>query len=306
MAIQILLSTYNGEEYLRAQLDSFLSLQGVDVRVLIRDDGSTDGTPEILKEYRDNHGFDVIFGENIGLNRSMYALAAACDKSCEYFSFADQDDVWLPGKLSRAVAFLAGRKVALYAGSSTLVNGELEKIGRTARFRKPPSFYNAMVENVCIGHTLVLTRALMDIYAKHYSDGIFVFDYWAYLIASVYGEVVFDEEETTLYRQHGNNVIGYKKNFFSRTAMRIRRVLKGRSQKNTEQLAAFLEEFGDKIPPEYADEAKDFIYSQRGFWHRFSYIFRTKAYRQGRMEGLIFRMMYLFGRYNIKKKSLKG
>ena len=75
--IQILLSTYNGEHFLREQLDSFLRLEGFDnVAVLIRDDGSTDSTRDILREYSEKHGFEVILGDNVGLNASMMELTS--------------------------------------------------------------------------------------------------------------------------------------------------------------------------------------------------------------------------------------
>ena len=106
--VEILLSTYNGEKHLREQLDSFVSLENFSsVKVLIRDDGSTDSTREILCEYRDKHGFEVIFGENIGLNLSLHQLILAADKEMKYFAFSDQDDVWLPDKLTRAISSLS-------------------------------------------------------------------------------------------------------------------------------------------------------------------------------------------------------
>ena len=300
MKVQILLSTYNGEKYLRPQLDSFLSLLGVELSVLIRDDGSTDSTPEILREYRDKYGFVVIFGENVGLNRSVYELVLARDKECDFFSFADQDDVWMQDKLSRALSMMQNSDAPmLYAGSSYLTDEALNIKGTTAKIRRPLGFYNAMVENMCIGHTLVLNAALMDIYARNFTDGIFVFDYWAYIIASAFGEIVYDPTPATYYRQHGENAIGYKSGFFSRLKTRIGRVLSGKSYYNARQLLAFLDTFGDKIPEQYRREAEDFFKSERSFLSRLGYIFRTKAYRQGVGEGIIFRLMYLVGRYNL-------
>ncbi|MBQ8289923.1 MAG: glycosyltransferase [Clostridia bacterium] len=300
MKVQILLSTYNGEKYLRPQLDSFLSLRDVELSVLIRDDGSCDTTPEILREYRDKHGFEVIFGENIGINRSVYELARARDKECDFFAFADQDDIWLEDKLSRAVALMGDFDApTLYAGTSYLTDDLLNIKGTTAKIRRPLGFYNAMVENMCIGHTLVLNASLMDIYARNFSDGIFVYDYWAYIIASAFGSIVYDATPETYYRQHGENAIGYKSGFFSRLKVRIGRVLSGKSHYNARQLRAFLDTFGDKIPEHYRHEAEDFFKSDRSFFSRLGYIFRTKAYRQGVGEGIIFRLMYLFGRYRL-------
>ena len=98
--IQILMSTYNGEKYLREQLDSFVNLDNFEeVKVLIRDDGSTDSTLEILDEYRLKYGFEIIKGINIGLNKSMMNLFKECDMECDYFAYSDQDDVCLSDKL---------------------------------------------------------------------------------------------------------------------------------------------------------------------------------------------------------------
>lgn len=95
--VQILLSTYNGEAWLRPQLDSYPALTGsFDGRVLIRDDGSTDKTREILREYARRYGFTVLEGPNPGVNRSVFELFAAADLSCDYFALSDPDDVWLP------------------------------------------------------------------------------------------------------------------------------------------------------------------------------------------------------------------
>ena len=135
--IQIFLSTYNGEKYLRQQLDSFVALSDFDrIKVLVRDDGSTDGTREILKEYEEKHGFEIILGENIGLNASMHELVLASDPECRFFAFSDQDDVWLENKICRAVEHLAPFAESdipvLYAASSTLVDNEMNVLGHTA------------------------------------------------------------------------------------------------------------------------------------------------------------------------------
>lgn len=309
LRFQILLSTYNGERYLKSQLDSYLALSNYEnVSVLIRDDGSTDGTAEILKEYRDKYGFEVIFGENLGLNKSVYELIEKRDRECDLYAFSDQDDVWLPDKLVRAEERLSSLtdEPAMYAGTSYLAKGEeLEIIGKTSVPKKPLSFYNAMVENVCIGHTVVINASLAELYEGGYSDGIFVFDYWAYLLASVAGRIVFDSEPGALYRQHDDNAIGYKASFLGKMKVRIGRVFAGKSYYNALQLHSFLEVYADIIPEEYVLEAQDFFKSERSFFTRLGYIFRTKAYRNGFAEGLIFRLMYLFGRYDFKKAKQK-
>ncbi len=306
--IQIFLSTYNGEKYLCEQLDSFVGLSNFDrIKVLIRDDGSKDGTRAILEKYKEKYGFDVIFGENVGLNASMHELVLHSDPECRYFAFSDQDDVWLADKLSRAVDMLSGAEDSdvptLYAASSSITDEELNIIGGTMIPKRKLSFYNAMVQNVCVGHTQVCNRAAIELLKLGHSPDVMVMDYWVYTLVSATGRVVYDPVYTTLYRQHGSNVIGYSSSRWSNLKKRLGRLKSRQSEKNTRQLRAFLQLYGDYIPKEFLAEAERFLKRQRNFFTRLGYIFTTKAYRQSFLENIIFRMMYLFGRYKITKSK---
>lgn len=305
--IQILLSTYNGEKYLREQLNSFTALDNFEeIKVLIRDDGSSDSTKDILKEYSERFGFEVIYGENVGVNMSFHQLILRADRSCEYFAFSDQDDVWLPHKLSRAVCRISeidSNSCALYSACSSLTDEKLNVNGHTLIPKKKLSFYNAMVQNVAVGHTQVFNRHLLELLAKEFSQDIGITDHWAYLLASTTGQVMYDEEQTALYRQHGNNLIGYGNSFFASFKNRIKRALSGAPQEKTRQLEAFLECYGSDMSPEHKKELESFLSSQKCFFKRLVYLFKTKVYRQTVTETLIFRLMYLFGRYKIKNKN---
>ena len=302
--IQILLSTYNGEKYLREQLDSFVSLENFsDVKVLVRDDGSTDSTRDILLEYRDRYGFDIIFGENCGVTVSFHQLLLAADRECEYFAFSDQDDVWLPNKISRAFSAISSMNNSvpnLYCACSLLVDEKLDSVGHTLIPNKPLSFYNAMVQNIAVGHTQVFNRALLTLLSREFSDDIVITDHWAYLLASTTGQVAFDKEPTTLYRQHDNNLIGYKRSFFSSFISRVKRAMSGQPQEKTRQLVAFLNCYGNDMDTEHKKELENFLNSQKNLFKRFAYLFKTKVYRQTTIETLIFYFMYFFGRYKIK------
>ncbi len=274
-----------------------------DIKVLIRDDGSTDGTLDILREYSEKYGFEIIEGENLGLNLSMYELMRHRDRTCAYYSFSDQDDVWLPEKLKRAVDALSKFEddtPALYSACSHITDDKLEIKGHTLIPKRKLSFYNAMIQNICPGHSEVCNNAFMNILSEKYSPDMMVIDYWAYLLASCIGEVVFDKKPTTLYRQHGKNAIGCEHSLIKTLKIRCSRVRSKVSVLNATQLKALCEVSSDIMPEEYKKEANDFFKSQRSFFTRFAYLFRSKVYRQTRAETLIFRLMYLFGRYNIK------
>ncbi len=302
--IQILLSTYNGERYLREQLDSFVTLSNFDeVKVLIRDDGSHDSTRQILEEYREKYGFELIFGENIGINASMHELVSKRDRLCEYFSFADQDDKWLPEKLARGMYMLdreGGGEPMLYASRSYLADEELNIIGKTLTPRRKLSFYNAILQNVCAGHTQIINSALAELIERGGAPQAGVFDHRVYTVSASLGRVVFDGECTTLHRQHATNAIGYENTPMRTFRRRVGRVLHTElARQYTRELSDFLKSYGDVIPERQLKEGERFIMRQRNFFTRLGYIFITKAYRNSRLEGPIFRLMYLFGKYNI-------
>ncbi len=303
--IQILLSTYNGEKYLREQLDSFAALENfAEVKVLIRDDGSRDGTRSLLKEYRERYGFEVIYGENVGLNASMHRLLCAADGRCDYFAYADQDDKWLPDKLSRAIAALDERESGaplLYSARSTLTDESLSPIGKTLFPRREPSFYNAMIQNVCPGHSQVFNRALLEILRRHLAPHTYVIDHWIWLCATAFGTFLLDPEPTTLYRQHGHNVIGYGASRAELLRNRFRQVFRDVPRKHAAQLSDFLAFFGGEMPEAYRKEAERFL-GAKGFFGRLRYLFRRRVFRQGVFENACFGFVYLLGRYENKER----
>ena len=302
---QILLSTYNGEGYLREQLDSILALEGAeDISLFIRDDGSTDQTRAILAEYEKHESIRVLYGENVGLNASMQILFENADRDCFYFAYADQDDVWLKDKVAKAVRMLDECDPAiptLYAARSHLTDIHGNIIGETCLPTRPVCFANALVQNVCIGHTQVYNRAMLDLLCTHSHTDAFVIDHWAYLIATAFGKVVFDPSLVTLYRQHGKNSIGYGNTAASKVKNRIRRARAGVPAAHAKQATALFTAFGDELSPKDRKTVTRFLASRRGFFRRLGYLLHPDAYRQGLLENLGFRMLYLFGAYNKSK-----
>ncbi len=168
-AVQVLLSSYNGEKFIREQLDSILAQEGVNIRILVRDDGSADGTQEILREYRQaNRNIEVLYGENFGAVKSVFTLIAAADKTVPYTAFADQDDVWLPDKLARAVSLLESGgepDVPLaYCSAVQPTDAGLRPFRPAIRYRRiRAAFGNALVENMCTGCTCVINGTLREL-----------------------------------------------------------------------------------------------------------------------------------------------
>lgn len=299
-----MLSTYNGEKYLREQLDSFVEQSCFEqVKVLIRDDGSTDDTIKILEEYREKYGFEVLYGENLGVNGSYEVLLHSCDQECQYFAFSDQDDVWLPDKLAVAISKLEKCDETLpimFFSLSRITDEKLNPIGISQEPICGVSFYNAMVQNVCPGHTQVFNRTVLRFLQGTNYEEINVMDWWIYLIASGLGQVIYEPRCTVLHRQHGENAVGYEMNSIKKFFARVRRVLTQNSTKLTLQLECFRRNFRNLLSVEYRGELDAFLDSQKTFFSRLSYIGQSKIFRQAKMENIYLYLLYLGGKYRLK------
>lgn len=304
-SIQILLSTYNGEKYLREQLESYLKQKNYNkVKVLIRDDGSTDGTPDILHEYERTEGFEVLYGSNIGINASYAELLKRSDPNCEYFSISDQDDVWLPDKLTaevQAIAAYPNQEISILCATRTqIMNEALEPIGMSVLPLHGLSFYNAMVQNVCPGHTQVFNRKLRNQLLQGDISRAYVLDWWVYLIASGLGQVVFLDECTVLHRQHKGNAVGYQLDPLRLFFARLKRMKSNEAAKITLQLKGYLSAYGEILPKEYRLEAEHFLNSQDCVRKRIEYAICGKCFRQTMGETLLVRCLYAAGKYRIR------
>jgi glycosyltransferase involved in cell wall biosynthesis len=210
MKVAVLMSTWQGERYVEEQLHSILRQLPADGQVIVRDDGSTDRGVERIEAMRDPR-ITILRGPNIGFARSFFTLLDAAPADADVILFSDQDDVWLPDKVARAIAHLAplGDVPALYCSRLRLVDAGLRPLGESPAWPRPPSFRNALTQNIATGCTCAINRAALPL-ARRYGDLSLVHfhDWWLYLVFSAFGKVVVDPQPTILYRQHGANAIG--------------------------------------------------------------------------------------------------
>ena len=131
MKVVVLMSTYNGQKYLRQQLDSLLNQTVRPTKILIRDDGSNDDTVNLLEEYASFYSFiEYYCGKNIGPAKSFFELINKCD-GYDYYALCDQDDVWFKDKLEVAINTLEKENKnipLLYAGRFTLTDENLNPL----------------------------------------------------------------------------------------------------------------------------------------------------------------------------------
>lgn len=212
--VLVVLSTYNGEKHLKAQLDSILC-QTIPVTLLIRDDGSTDNTMNILTEYSKKHNNIILLkGENVGVIQSFSILLSnQIVDDFRWVAFCDQDDYWKSNKLYEAVTSLSQRdynKPLLYCSNLDIVDCELNHIRYMRNYHPTPNEYKACIQNIATGCTQLFNQKAIEIYREGINNVTEMHDYWMYLICVYFGEVIYDNSSYILYRQHNSNVIGAK------------------------------------------------------------------------------------------------
>lgn len=208
--IVVLLSTYNGERFLDEQLASIYKQEEVDVNVIVRDDGSTDRTCEILENWHRSHKLEYYKGDNIGPAKSFFELLHKTPCS-NYYAFADQDDVWYSNKLCRAVDVIKEKEIPfLYFSNVDLMDSQ----GTIVQPSLPNSLaitkHNSFIESFASGCTMVFNDKLRNIVCQHIPKERIYHDRWVFLTAIFFGKVYYDGIPSMGYRQHGNNQVGTK------------------------------------------------------------------------------------------------
>lgn len=296
--VQILLSSYNGEKYIEEQLDSLLGQDYGNFSILIRDDGSSDSTREIIKRYAATQKqISYYTGENIGVINSFFDLVLHADPQADYYAFSDQDDVWLKDKVSQAVSMLENmdsNKPLLYCGRTTAVKEDLTDIRSSIKpYRVRPDFSNALVENICTGCTSLFNQQLLDLVQNNIPRFTVMHDWWLYLIASVYGEVCYDEKSYILYRQHGENEIGTKTTYYDEFIKRCKNFRKNRG--NISRQAEEFKRLFD-LGQEKSRLLHYVINARKDIRSRLKIIFSNQVYRQRKIDNFIFKILFLLGR----------
>jgi len=240
-SVTVLMSTYNGEDFLQEQIDSVLSQRGVKVQLYVRDDGSTDRTRNILQKYCYRGELHVTFGKNIGWRNSFMELVYNAPES-DFYAFCDQDDIWMQDKLYVAIAALKERTEkntpSLYGSNLYCFrNGKQEgKLNLNSHFTKK----SCLIRTLTCGCTFVFNYALCLMLKTNRPKFIEAHDSWVFMSALYFGEVVYDPNAYILYRQHDRNQIGAKISFTERVKRAVK-TLQKLGREHSKRLAA--EEF---------------------------------------------------------------
>ena len=218
--VDVLLATYNGEKYLKEQIDSILEQTYSDFRLLISDDGSTDDTRKILEEYKNKDSrIQVFFQEsNLGVVKNFEFLLKKVESA--YYMFSDQDDIWKAEKIEKSLNKIENDNCDLVYSDLEVVDEKLNVTyesywklkGIYNKIKKYNNFESLYLNNFVTGCTIISKKELIDTYLPLPNSSKYVLhDYWISLILSQNGKIDYIEEPLIKYRQHKNNKVGSKK-----------------------------------------------------------------------------------------------
>lgn len=235
--VAILLCTFNGESFLAEQLDSLETQTYKNWIVIASDDGSTDLTLQILKQYQvkwPSGKLTIRRGPQKGFCLNFLNLACDPKIKADFFAFCDQDDVWLPEKLMASIQIILAKQKEdqpfLYCGRTKYVTVDLKPCGESPKFVFPPSFRNALVQSIAGGNTMVFNHAAKCLVEKPGPLNLPSHDWWVYILVSGHGGAIYyDSTSLILYRQHTKALVGGNTTLKAR-CLRCVMFLKGRLQ----------------------------------------------------------------------------
>ena len=229
--VDILLATYNGEKYIKEQVESILNQTYENIQIIISDDCSTDNTRQVLKEYENNEKIKVFYQEkNLGYVKNFEFLLKQVKSNL--YMLSDQDDVWKKEKVEKFVEKIESEKLDLVFGDLEVVDENLNTLYKSYnrymhlihKIKKYQKDYRLQyLYNCMTGCTIISRKNWIDkVLPLPTNSKYMIHDYWLGLVIALNGKVGYIEEPYILYRQHGKNQVGSKK--ASKTASKLEEV----------------------------------------------------------------------------------
>lgn len=250
--IEILLATYNGEKYIKQLLDSIVAQTYTNWIIRVGDDSSTDGTYDILLQYKDMYPEKFIIEKNVpGTGSAKVNFFQLMKKStCKYVMCCDQDDIWLPHKIEltyHEMKKIEERDIPVLVHTDIkVVDADLNVMSNSffdySHYKRQFGYKDLLIQNFVTGCTMMMNRSLVQLVnLEEAYDNILMHDWIAALLAAGCGKIGFVHEPTMLYRQHSVNSVGAKQYGFKLFLQKLANQSLKKSVQNTarqaEQLA---------------------------------------------------------------------
>lgn len=277
--VLVLMSTYNGEKYLKEQINSLLAQKDIDLNILIRDDGSSDGTIDIIKSYPADK-ISFYQGHNLGPSASFIDLVTKAPEA-SYYAYCDQDDVWNEDKLATAIQSIDKKSEypVLYMSTYDVVDEKLNFIfQRDMKFSIPFSLESTIVERSPSACTMVFNHKLALLLKEGSPDFIRMHDYWTLMVAEAFHcEIIGENISLMKYRQHASNTVGIGTNALTRIKRLLASAIKGNNERQR-QVISLYRLYRDKLPEDSLHSIEQVVNYRKNFRNRFL-LARNKKFR---------------------------
>ncbi len=215
--IDILLATYNGEKYIKEQIDSILNQTYADFNLIISDDASTDDTVKLLEEYANKDKRIILYKQekNIGSTNNFEFLLTKVENN--YYMLSDQDDVWEKEKVEKSIKTIINTNADLVFSDLSVVDENLKTINESfcklkgiyKKIKKDKNYSALYLNNYVTGCTIISKKKFIkEILPLPKNKKYLIHDYWISIVISQKGKLEFIDEKLVKYRQHGKNQVG--------------------------------------------------------------------------------------------------
>lgn len=294
--VAVILSTYNGERFVREQLDSILNQTYKNIEVVVRDDGSSDDTVNIIKEYQKNNKNITLYErENVGFVKSFFELLKLAN--ADYYSYADQDDIWIENKVELAVQELNkldDSKPNMVFGNSDYYDENMKFIGKGDRNKKY-SFLRALFACCGQGMTMTVNKKTRDMIIENNPKSCFFHDWWTYLLCIGLGNVAYNNVTTVKYRRRKENATSEGQGYIRLLMWRIKNLLlKDGMQDIKQQMINYKDYYYYQLSKENK-AIIDLFSSDYSLENSFKKAFYPKRIRNRLIDDIMIRVIFLMG-----------
>lgn len=302
--VAIIMSCFNGEKYLRPQLESIRNQSFTDWSLYIRDDGSTDNTKSIINEYVDLDKRIKVLNDgqgNVGVKKSFFILLQ--NVNADFYMFSDQDDIWKNDKVAVTLNGIKDHdclKPVLVHTNLTTIDENKVTINRLFyKNSKSMDKTNVLLSsNSVTGCTMMINRKLRDLVKSDDVKKMVMHDWWLALCASTTGGVYYINDSTMFYRQHNNNQVGTDTTFMQK----ITRLFSyeeeiSRQKMAIEQASSCIEKHGDMMASDKREVLQKFVELPKNSFMKKLFVLKKYAFKKNSFLGtcsLLFIVIFVF------------
>jgi glycosyltransferase involved in cell wall biosynthesis len=303
----VIIAYFNGSRWIDEQLRSICSQVDTkfEIELLVVDDSSSPPEFEaLMSSLRDLEMKYTLQKNNQRLGHAKTFMGALCSApdSFDYYSFCDQDDIWSNNKVERTIEILRAHsseaQLSAYCSRTYLIDEKAKLLGNSKLYNKPPSFGNAIVQNIAAGNTLTMNnKAKRFISSKCFPRDLFAHDWWIYLLVTgCGGKVVYDAMPTVYYRQHGRNQSGSNTSLLGKIK-RFRMLVNGEFREAINPNLSGLTKIVDALTPENRKILLSFISVRNdSILSKCVYCQSRQVFRQSRLESWLIYAALIIGK----------